>query len=213
MLTVKLLNGELTVLQFPQTVVTLFDIWHAIWDLYPQINRLALHTPDMERVITLTGYNSLYDFNKSSDFVSSSYFERGCSRKVDLSVFSQCSALCLKSERRSILVYVKTEGKEIMLVDVNDPSFHFSAARVGVRHRGGLDCYREITVDNEDITFIDVSSFLRIGKFRAGSRVFETTIEKIEQYLVSVIPNFQPSYIVKVCREDLDSEPVLKKKV
>lgn len=213
-LSVKLLNGDLVQLEFLEPVVTLFQVWHAIWECdLTHINSLILHTPDLERKIVVKQYNERYDWwNKSEDFVRDKYPTEGCARKVDLSVFSECQAMCNPEgkENRTILVYVENGGKarKVMCLDVNDPSWKVRpASHLNTRDPTSLS-------ETTAVRYIDVSSFVKafpLDTFRAGPNMFESTIENIERYLSRIIPGFQPSYMVKVSRTHLDSAPLIQR--
>ena len=224
-LIVKSLNGELTSIAFDKPHQQLLSIFLKIWEECGiQYNHFIFENDENEK-IEITNVHSEYDLkNKHEMFVGGDdYFKRctikGAFRVIDLERFGRCNILCTPKEP-NFLVYYKVNkdknGKDIMCLDLNDLKCHKNISEFSVdyyRCKSMLKNGKYIRIGNNNFRYIDISSFTNEhpNAFRSGSNVFETTLDKVDQYIASHAYSefYIPSYLSKTHRSNFSINPFI----
>lgn len=195
MLMCKCVNGDLIELDLASSAssaspsVSVLDVFMILWKVDPTINHVVLESPTTQ--VTLDG---------------------DCMRDTlkNWGTFERCSALCVPNKPRRLMVYMGR--RRTMCLDMNDLTFHRPFNHVSIEYGTGWGWtpYLSDSLENIHVRYVDVSSFqayaARIGKpdmFRAGSAVFETCLDRIDDYLASHKMGYQPSYITRTARDSL----------
>lgn len=224
---VKQLNGEVLEIDFDSPNQTIFDICQRIWDFQFEkqtenekqkyYNHFIFENEEGEK-ITIDKFDSTFDFNKDDLFVDQNrnnfLRKKGHNRQINTSRFSLCHALFVPKKAK-ILVYCTGKNK-FRCIDLHDFSFHVESSLVMVKDMFGYNWVGQggKVVDNDQITVIDYDSILSHypNSFKSGSRVFEDSGTKIENYLSKVIRGFQPTYIARDAssRSDYNHKKIIK---
>lgn len=211
-LVVRSLNGDLTSILFEKPHQELLEVLVQIWKaLGVKINTWVFEQNDDEKEkIEVREVHESYTYRQQHLFVKddSRYVQKqGAHRTIDLSRFSRCNVLFTPKHRVFLIHYDQKNGA-IMCLDLNDLTFHEE-----IRH---IQCMRQsrdfAPISNHNYRFIDVDSFMRIKNaetfFRAGPRVFESTIDKIDTFIASrTMSDYQPGFISKVSRTHFSFKP------
>lgn len=229
-LIVKLLNGDLISIPFDSPEQELMTVFVKIWETCG----LGINTWVFEKEkndekneemdnrndkIVISEFHSQYDFiNKKDLFVKEKDdpFVRkreGAFRKIDLRRFGRCNVFSSTSNasrssnavRRQLAVYYDPKTNRVMCVDLRDFSFHKQIEELG------FDLY-DRRLRNEDFQYIDFDSFEMMAgaskMFRAGSRVFESTGDKIDIYISRRLMGYEPGFMCKVKRDGFSVNPL-----
>jgi hypothetical protein len=208
---VKMLNGELISISFDSPEQQLMEIFVKIWETCGvEINMWIFENMEnSDEKIVIDEYQSKWDFkNKEQSFVDAiSYKKReGSRRKIDLRRFGRCNIMSVPKKNRNFCVYYDNKKNRVLCVDLNDLTFHKQIQELAFGTYGLVD------IRNEEFRYIDYDSFMNHPRastiFRAGSRVFESSSDKIDSYISGVLTGYKPSYICKVSRDNFNVNPL-----
>lgn len=207
------LNGDMVCITFENDFTTVLDLFIHVWKVFGiSINHMVLYEDKNDK-------NSLVLSEVHNEF---DYLDRkfGAFRVIRISQFKECSILCLP-KRRKLVVYLNHKDKKInhmMCLDLNDLSFHRPCTQIEIEYGEGWGWgpSSSTSLVNENVWFIDIDSFLSYAisiekpdMFNAGSKVFQSTIDRIDDFISHYIRGYRPSCICKVQRKDFSVKSIV----
>lgn len=218
-LLVKTLNGELTSISFDNPYQSLLSIFLKIWQTCGlQYNHFIFENENEDKdKLEITQIHTDFDFKNNKYFVGGDkafYRYTGIFRILDLQRFGKCNILFTPKEPNFLVYYGENKKNkkryDIMCLDLNDLTCNKNIFEIG----GGYQSYKvigmfekdgkKIYITNDHFTFIDTLSFTSVHPtlFQNGPKVFESTFDKVDQYIASRFPGYEASYLSKKYRAD-----------
>lgn len=188
---------------------------------------------DKDKYLVLSEVHTEYGYSDRHWFLNTSHPWLGAFRVFDLGQFGSCSVLSVPKRRKLVVYCLNTNmtkdvkdvknfwnylDKIVMCLDLNDLSFHQPLCMVRVEYGEGWGWTpsSKDAIVNENFSLIDIESFISfantMGKpdmFRSGPAVFESTPDRVDQFIAQFKSGYQPMWKCKVGRRDFSMKPIL----